>query len=95
MKKTDLYKSLALKTAGLMKQSITPDRFAAGAQLDRKAQRKLDQAKGLIPFAIKLDARLATAVREYAVAEQSTVDDAVARLLQQSLGIPNPSNPSS
>jgi exonuclease VII small subunit len=33
-----------------MKQSLTPERFAAGAQLDRKAQRKLDQAKGLIPW---------------------------------------------
>lgn len=54
MKRTDLYKNLASKIDRDMKQAGSPDRFGQAAVLDRKEQRKLDQAKGLIPFAVKL-----------------------------------------
>ena len=59
MKRTDIAKNLGIKIEGRMKQTGTPGRFAGSAVLDRKEQRKLDQARGLIPFAIKLDAQLA------------------------------------
>jgi hypothetical protein len=49
MKRTDLYKNLASKIDRDMKQAGSPDRFGQAAVLDRKEQRKLDQAKGLIP----------------------------------------------
>jgi hypothetical protein len=60
MKRTDLYKSLASKIDRNMKQAGTPDRFGQGVVLDRKEQRKLE-AKGLIPFAVKIDTLAETA----------------------------------
>ena len=85
MKKTDLYKNLALKVESRMKQAGTPDRFAQGAALDRKEQRKLDQAKGLIPFAVKLDAELATELRTLAAARQTGLNELVDELLRKGL----------
>ncbi|MBS6362062.1 hypothetical protein [Burkholderia sp.] len=58
MKKTDLEKNKALKLTHAMKQSSSA-RFGKGSeatvQLDRRAQRKLDQEQGLVPFACKLN----------------------------------------
>lgn len=85
MKKTDLYKNLALKVESRMKQAGTPDRFAQGTVLDRKEQRKLDQAKGLIPFAVKLDAELAGELRALAESRQTGLNELVAELLRKGL----------
>ncbi|PQV47004.1 hypothetical protein [Paraburkholderia sp. BL21I4N1] len=61
MKKTDLEKNKALKLNNAMKLS-TADRFgkaaAADPKLDRREQRKLDQAQGLVAFACKLNGEL-------------------------------------
>ena len=70
MKKTDLEKNKALKLTQAMKQA-RPERFgknAAAAPLGRREQRKLDQAKGLVPFACKLDGELVNALKERAAA---------------------------
>ena len=85
MKKTDLYKNLAHKVESRMKQAGTPDRFAQGAALDRKEQRKLDQAKGLIPFAVKLDAELAETLRQLAASRQLGLNELVDELLRKGL----------
>lgn len=85
MKKTDLYKNLAQKVEGRMKQAGTPDRFAQGATLDRKEQRKLDQAKGLIPFAVKLDAELAAELRSLSESRQLGLNELVEELLRKGL----------
>ncbi len=85
MKKTDLYKNLALKVESRMKQAGTPERFAQGVVLDRKEQRKLDQAKGLIPFAVKLDAELAGELRALAEARQTGLNELVAELLRKGM----------
>lgn len=85
MKKTDLYKNLAQKVEGRMKQAGTPDRFAQGAVLDRKEQRKLDQAKGLIPFAVKLDAELAAELRSLSESRQLGLNELVDELLRKGL----------
>ncbi len=85
MKKTDLYKNLGLKVESRMKQAGIPDRFAQGAVLDRKEQRKLDQAKGLIPFAVKLDAELAGELRALAESRQTGLIELVAELLRKGL----------
>ena len=85
MKKTDLYKNLGLKVESRMKQAGIPDRFAQGTALDRKEQRKLDQAKGLIPFAVKLDAELAGELRALAESRQTGLNELVAELLRKGL----------
>ncbi|MFM0596688.1 hypothetical protein [Paraburkholderia dilworthii] len=61
MKKTDLEKNKAKKLSNAMNMS-TADRFgkaaAADPKLDRREQRKLDQAQGLVAFACKLNGEL-------------------------------------
>ncbi|MFM0215895.1 MULTISPECIES: hypothetical protein [Paraburkholderia] len=69
MKKTDLEKNKALKLNNAMKQS-TAERFgkasAAEPKLDRREQRKLDQAQGLVSFACKLNGDLVAELKERA-----------------------------
>lgn len=85
MKKTDLYKSLKLKIDGQMKNAATPDRFGQAALPDRKEQRRLDQEKGLIPFAVKIESSLAAEVRAQAEARGMAVNDLVSELLRKGL----------
>jgi hypothetical protein len=85
MKRTDLYKNLSAKVENRMKQAGTPERFAQGVVLDRREQRKLDQAKGLIPFAVKLDAQLAGKLRQLAESRQVSVDELVDELLRKGM----------
>ena len=87
MKKTDLYKKLGLKIDDKLKQAGTPDRFAQGSVLDRKAQRKVDQAKGLIPFAVKLDAQLANSMRELAQTRGLDMNQLVDELIRKGMAI--------
>src|SRR5258706_14509320 len=54
LKKADLEKSKGKKIDRQMNQSATSGRFGHVA-VDRREQRKRDQALGLVPFAIKLD----------------------------------------
>jgi hypothetical protein len=85
MKRTDLAKNMAVKLTERMKHAGTPERFAGEAALDRKEQRKLDQAKGLIPFAVKLDAALAEEIRTLAESRQMGLNELVAELLRKGL----------
>lgn len=85
MKRTDLAKNMAVKLTERMKHAGTPERFAGEAALDRKEQRKLDQAKGLMPFAVKLDAQLVCEIRALAESRQMSVNDLVAVLLRKGL----------
>jgi len=87
MKKTDLYKKLGLKIDGKLKQAGTPDRFAQGGLLDRKEQRKIDQAKGLIPFAIKLEAQLANQLRVLAETRLIGMNDLMDELIRKGLSV--------
>lgn len=87
MKKTDLVKSLGLKIKGKMQASGVPGRFAEGAaQLpDRREQRKLDQAAGLVPFAVKLPGELVKQVQALANAADGNLNSLVAQLLRAGL----------
>lgn len=85
MKKTDLYKNLGLKIEGQMKGARTPDRFAQAGVPDRKEQRRLDQQKGLIPFAVKIEASLAAEVRAAAQTRGVDLNDLVGELLRKGL----------
>ncbi|MDO9243007.1 MAG: hypothetical protein Q7U32_04270 [Rhodocyclaceae bacterium] len=89
MKRTDLEKNMAHKLDSRLKLAGTPTRFAGGAVLDRKEQRKLDQAQGLIPFAVKLDAQLAEEIRAQAVARQLGLNELVSELLRKGLAAGN------
>ncbi len=85
MKKTDLYKNLGLKIDGQMKNARTPDRFGQAGALDRKEQRKLDQQKGLIPFAVKIESELAAQVRAAAQERGVDLNELVGELLRKGL----------
>lgn len=87
MKKTDLAKNKALKLTNALKQTHS-DRFGKGvseAALDRREQRKLDQAKGLVPFACKLDGKLVTQLQDRAATHPEGMSGLLDELLRGAL----------
>lgn len=88
MKKTDLEKNKALKIVEKMKKGGTPDRFStdsASSQVDRREQRKLDQALGLISFPVKIKQTLADEIRAQAAAQNTGINEIVGALLEKAL----------
>ncbi len=87
MKKTDLDKNKGLKISARLLHAGTPARFgnAAGAVPDRREQRKLDQAQGLVPFAVKLNGELAQQIQTLAQERKLGLSEVVAELLQKGL----------
>ena len=87
MKKSDLEKNKGLKIAGQMKQAGTPHRFgqAAASVPDRREQRRLDQALGLVPFAVKLPGELAAQLRTAAESQGVGLNELVADVLRKGL----------
>lgn len=89
MKKFDLEKNKALKLGNQMKQASAADRFGKAssqpAQLDRREQRKLDQAKGLVPFACKLPEQLVDQLKERAATHPEGMNGLIAELLVNGL----------
>jgi hypothetical protein len=86
MKKTDLEKHKALKIVSRMKQDIAPGRPGQAAPLDRREQRRLDQERGLIPFAVKLETTLVAEIRTLAESRGVPLNDCVSELLRKGLG---------
>jgi hypothetical protein len=88
MKKTDLTKHLAKKLDGRMKAAGVPDRFAQGAAAgaDKREQRRLDAAAGLVPFACKLPGELVKRLHERAGGHEGGVNALVAEALEKTLG---------
>lgn len=87
MKRTDLEKNAGLKINGKMQLAGSPGRFGnqAGAVPDRREQRRLDQALGLVPFAVKLNGELIKQVQTLAQSRQMGLNEAVAELLKKGL----------
>lgn len=85
MKPSELQKYNALKIVNKMKKAATPDRFGGTAAPDRREQRRLDQAAGLIPFAVKLNRDLVAQVNALAQERKAAVSDIVAELLRKGL----------
>ena len=87
VKKTDLYKNEGQKINTRMKQAGSPGRFglAGGAVPDRRERRKLEQAAGLVPFAVKLDRELVRKIQSLAQSRQIGVNELVAELLTKGL----------
>jgi hypothetical protein len=86
MKKTGLEKIKALKLAHSMKGAHS-ERFGKGTSetLDRREQRKLDQAKGLVPFACKLDSALADTLKTRAASHPEGMTGLLNELLLKGL----------
>ena len=87
MKKTDLEKIKGLKIKSSANQFGTPGRFGkdAGVPLERREQRKRDQALGLVPFAVKLNGDLVKQVQALAQERKTGLNEVVAELLQKGL----------
>lgn len=87
MKKTDLEKNQALKIQSDMRNTLPPDRFAGGHAVaaTRREQRELDRARGLIPFAVKLEGELVKQVQALAQKKNEPLNDVVAALLKKGL----------
>jgi hypothetical protein len=87
VKKTDLEKNKGLKIAGGINRFGTPGRFGkdANVPLDRREQRKLDQAQGLVPFAVKLNGDLVKQVQALAQERKAGLNEVVAELLKKGL----------
>lgn len=85
MKKTDLEKNKALKIDSRMRGAVVPDRFGSAAADDRRARRRLDQAAGLVPFAVKLDGELVKRIHALAEARGEALNEVVAGLLAKGL----------
>ena len=86
MKRTDLEKHKALKIVSRMKQDTAPGRPGQAAPLDRRAQRRLDQERGLVPFAVKLETTLVAEIRTLAESSGVPLNDCVSELLRKGLG---------
>jgi hypothetical protein len=87
LKIADLEKNKGRKIASKLNRTIAPGRFGkeAAAVLDRREQRKRDQALGLVPFAVKLNSDLVEQIRALAQARQRGLNDLVADLLKKGL----------
>lgn len=87
MKRTDLAKNLFLKVNGKISRSDAPGRpdSGDGAALDRREQRKHDQALGLVPFAVKLNGDLVKQLQALAQSRQTGLNEVVAELLKKGM----------
>jgi hypothetical protein len=87
MKRTDLEKNKGLKIASQMRQAPQPGRFgAAAASLpDRREQRKIDQANGLVSFAVKLNGDLVKQLQTQAEQEGVSLPELVDRVIRAGL----------
>jgi hypothetical protein len=87
VKKTDLEKHKGMKINSSVNRFGTPGRFGkdAGLVMERREQRKRDQALGLVPFAVKLNSDLVKQVQALAQARQTGLNEVVAELLKKGL----------
>ncbi len=73
----------------LMGQMVAPGAAAFGAvapvQIDKREQRKRDQALGLVPFAVKLNGELVKQLQALASANGGDLNATVATLLAKGL----------
>lgn len=86
MKKTDLAKSDAKKLMGKMgTPGATGFGKAAAPAVDKREQRRRDQALGLVPFAVKLNADLVKQLQALAAERGLDLNAAVAEVLVKGL----------
>ena len=82
MKLVDLHKNKGLKIASQIKPFGAPPAHGTGAPvIDRRGQRRLDQAQGLVAFACKLNSDLLKELQARAQAANQGINQTVADLL--------------
>ncbi|HEY9459541.1 MAG TPA: hypothetical protein VIR04_01940 [Paralcaligenes sp.] len=77
-----------MKLLDKLKQGSTPSRFStnsARAPIDRREQRKLDQAQGLVSFPLKLKQPVIEEIRTRAAAQNTGTSEIVEALLEKAL----------
>ncbi len=87
MKKAQMEKSKGSQIRSSIRQAPVPGRFgqASVAIHSRKEQRKLEQAAGLIPFAVKLPSNLVEKLRALASDRQTGLNELTAELLEKGI----------
>jgi hypothetical protein len=86
MKLTDLHKNKGIKiNSGIKPYGTTGKPAEAAAPLDRREQRKLDQARGLVPFACKLNGDLLKQLQAIAGERKVEMGELVGELLATAL----------
>jgi len=82
----ELQKINAMKLVNQMKNTGGHGRPGGTvAPVDRREQRRLDQAAGLVPFAVKLKGELIQQIHALAAERKTGVNEIVAELLQKAL----------
>lgn len=85
MNKFQLERTKAFRLASELKQSGGTGRPGAQPPTDRRAQRKMDQAAGLVPFPLKLSQAQADRLRALALERGMPTNEVVAELLDKAL----------
>lgn len=86
LKKTDMERLKAASLSDRLNKSAPPERYAKGAHaLSRREQRERDRARGLVPFAVKLNGELVKKLHARARERQAPLNEVVAELLERGL----------
>ncbi|MBX9904099.1 MAG: hypothetical protein K2Y31_07070 [Burkholderiales bacterium] len=86
MKPAELQKFNAMKLVNRMKNTGTHGHPGGTVKpVDRREQRRLDQAAGLVPFAVKINGELIKQINTLAAERKTGVNQLVAELLQKAL----------
>ena len=87
MKKADLERIKGSSINDRMRLVPTPARFGkdSAAIPDRRERRKLDQAQGLVSFAVKLNGELVNQIHARAQESRTGLNEVVAELLKKGL----------
>jgi hypothetical protein len=87
VKQAELEKVKGVRIDDQMGRSVTPGRFGKDAATvpNRREQRKLDQALGLIPLAVKIDSALVKQIHALAQQRKAGLNEIVAELLKKGL----------
>jgi hypothetical protein len=86
MKKTDLAKKLGNKINNRVTNSGAASPFKSSEPaIDKKEQRKRDQALGLIPFAVKINEDLVAQINALALERKISVNELVTELLKKGM----------
>jgi hypothetical protein len=86
MKKTDLAKKLGNKINNRVSNSGAASPFKSTEPvIDKKEQRKRDQALGLIPFAVKIDEKLVAQINTMALERKIGINELVTELLKKGM----------
>lgn len=85
-KKTDLERLMAASITDQLRKAPPPARYGRESAIpSRRKQRELDRAKGLVPFAVKLNGGLVKKIQSRATERKVPLNELVAELLEKGL----------